>query len=319
MRLTCLTVLAIFALSCGGDPEPRSSAPAPRPSSANTGNRAPLVGNVRIVPAEPAVGEPVSLSIKVQDPDGDRVTIVAEWFHNGRPFQKGPRTQLETVGFARGDQISVVAYVSDGTEEVVARGPTVRLVNQPPRITSLRVLPEGAGTADDLTVVVQAVDGDGDPYSFEYRWKVNGKELPGAHEPTLAKGTVKRGDEVQVSVLATDAYGDGDWVDAPLLRIANAAPEIVSEPSQALVSGGRYKYAIKAVDPDGDRPLRYQLLEAPEGMTIDLLSGVIAWKVPADAGGSYTVELVVADPHGLETHQRYAIELRWETDPANTR
>jgi hypothetical protein len=203
-------------------------------------------------------------------------------------------------------------------EAATAQTDPVTLVNQPPQVTRIQILPERPHAGNDLTAIAAGGDGDRDEFEFSYQWYVNGRRLSDSTEPTLEKGRFKRGDKVQVEVTARDSYDSGQAVRSTALKIPNGAPKITSDPEQATVSGGRYKYVLKAEDPDRDRPLRYQLVDGPKDMSVDLLSGAVTWRVPKRAGGDYPVELSVADPLGGESRQSYTIELHWETEPAGT-
>ncbi len=64
--------------------------------------------------------------------------------------------------------------------------------------------------------------------------------------------------------------------------------------------------------------VRYTLVDGPKGMAVDLLSGVVSWRVPQRAKGKYPIEVAVADPLGAETRQSFTVELHWETTPADS-
>ncbi len=317
MRLIRVGLLAALLGACGSDPEPNSGAAAPQARVAPEGNREPVIRSMRIVPAAPTVGDPLALNLKAIDPDGDKLDTQIEWFRNGRSFQSGDAATLDTRGFVRGDQIYAVARVSDGVLAITERTPMVEITNQPPRVTRIQLAPENPNAGTDLTAVAEVIDNDGDSFELGYEWLVNDAPV-GVSGATLPAKHFKRGDVVMVRVSATDSYGDAEPTPSVPLTIPNGAPKITSNPSEATVGAGRYRYVIKAEDPDADRPLRYTLAEGPEGMTVDLLSGVISWKVPASAGGSYPVEVAVADPQGSATHQRYDLELSWSSTPADT-
>ena len=317
MRLIRVVLLAALVGACGSDPEPKAGAARPQARVAPENNREPVIRSMRIVPGAPTVGDPLALSLKAIDPDGDALEAQIEWFRNGRSFQSGDATTLDTRGFVRGDQIYAVVRVSDGELSITERTPMIEIVNQPPRVTRIQLAPENPNAGTDLTAVADAIDNDGDEFELSYEWFVNDDPV-GASGATLAAKHFKRGDVVMVEVSATDPYGDAEPTRSVPLTIPNGPPEITSNPSEATVGAGRYRYVIKAEDPDGDRPLRYTLAEGPDGMDVDLLSGVISWKVPASAGGSYPVEVAVSDPQGSATHQRYDLELSWSSTPANT-
>lgn len=316
MRAIGLALLTLLALACGGDPAPKPTASERPTASAADENRPPEIQSIQILPSEPSSGDILTLRLKTWDPDGDRLGLTVEWYRNGQSLQRGGDAVLSGEGFRRGDRIEADVLVSDGEHEVAARAPAVRITNQTPRITSVRILPDAPDAGTDLTAIAEASDVDGDSFELEYRWFNNGEPIPG-NGASLPAGSFKRGDEVRVAVTASDPYGEGDTLKSGPLRVPNAAPEITSNPADATVGAGRYKYVIRAEDPDRDRPLRYSLVEGPDGMNLDLLSGVITWRVPESAGGSYPVEFVVKDPLGAEARQRYTIELHWETAPAD--
>jgi hypothetical protein len=143
---------------------------------------------------------------------------------------------------------------------------------------------------------------------------VNGKQIENGGQATLEPGRVKRGDQLRVSVSAKDEDAGPAFVSEPI-SIANARPRIVSKPSQEIQGEDRYEYKIAAEDPDGDRPLRYSLVRGPDGMNVDLVSGVVEWTVPPEADGKFEIEVAVHDPQGGEARQSYALEFHWESVP----
>ena len=315
MRVLALAAMAALTLSCGADPEPGEGAPA-QPGTTRPGNRPPVIGSVKLVPPQPTSGDTITLDIKTMDPDNDAITLHVEFFRNGNRVQSSDQVSLSTFGFPLGDRIHASVTATDGEAETAATTEPVMIVNQHPRVSSMRLVPEKPQTGVDLTVLAEAQDVDGDEFELRYEWTVNGKVLDN-NGPVLEKSEFKRGDEVQVSVYARDAGGEGQPMRSTLFKIPNGAPDITSDPSQATVGSRRYRYVIKGVDPDGDRPLRYTLVEGPDGMTVDLLSGLLSWRVPEGAAGGFRVTVGVSDPLGAETQQSFSFDLHWETAPAN--
>jgi hypothetical protein len=151
---------------------------------------------------------------------------------------------------------------------------------------------------------------------ISYDWPGNGRELENQVESVLDPEHFRRGDEIRVEVAAFDGIERGHFVSSATTVIQNSAPIISSEPSYELAGSGRYQYAVQAEDPDGDRPLRYEIITGPEGMRIDVVTGVVTWEVPENASGSFDIELSVTDSHGGKTLQRYALDISWEEPPA---
>lgn len=315
IRVLCLLV-ALCVAACGGE-EPAPSKPAKSKPAQTSGNGAPVISSVRFVPDSPGVGDVLSLAIRTIDPDGDRLEIEVDWYRNGSVEQSGRQTRLDTAGFKPGDRVWAELWVSDGEEEVTHTTHTLTIENQAPQVLAVRVVPERATGADVLMVEARAIDRDDDPYELRYRWYINGQRVAGATGASLEPGRARRGDAVQAEVSASGAAGEGAWVRSPAVDIRNSPPLITSRPSEGTVAGGRYSYQLKAEDPDGDRPLRYELVAGPTGLKVDLVSGVVSWQVPDGEGGSFPVRVSVSDPQGAVTEQDYTLTLSWEAEPAS--
>jgi hypothetical protein len=196
--------------------------------------------------------------------------------------------------------------------------PSVVVHNRPPRMAALDLAPANPTGADNLMAVARAIDPEEDEVRFEYRWFKNGEPLENASEPVLSSDLLRRGDIVRVEVRPfDDEESSGSWTSSAPVTIRNAPPMITSKPRYQIDQPGRYTYAVEAKDPDGDLPLRFELIEGPNNARLDVVSGELDWAVPGDAHGSYPIEVAVHDPHGASARQRYTIDLRWEDAPAN--
>jgi hypothetical protein len=122
---------------------------------------------------------------------------------------------------------------------------------------------------------------------------------------------------VVVQVRATDGSNPSPWVASAPLTLANAAPKITTQPDYTLTGSAQYSYEVAAKDPDGDRPLKYELVQGPPGMVVDIVNGRVTWRVPATAKGVYPIELAVSDPYGGKTTQSYSLSVGWNDVPAN--
>lgn len=101
-------------------------------------------------------------------------------------------------------------------------------------------------------------------------------------------------------MLTTEIYVNGTPI--------NHAPVITSKPEIEAVGGVRYKYQLKAYDPDGD-VLTYSLIEAPCGMKISSTTGLIEWTPSeARAGKKYNVRIKVSDGQA-SAEQSYELEV----------
>jgi hypothetical protein len=309
MRAQPWFAAVLVVASCGGESAP-AEAPAESPGEPAS-NQAPQVDAAQITPAAPSVGDELTVESSVTDPEGDPVRVRVEWFVN-RELQPGTGASLETDELQRGDEVYAVVRASDGNLEGVGQTAHVYLGNSPPRVTALTVRPERPDASQTLVAEVAVEDRDGDAAEVHFEWIVNGKPIAGATSATLEPGHVKRGDRLRVIVRPTDS-DPGEAFESPEILVANARPQIVSKPVFELAGDDRYEYQISATDPDGDRPLRYALVSGPDGMQVDLVSGLVEWSVPSDAEGKFPIEIAVRDSHGAESRQSYALEFRLET------
>jgi hypothetical protein len=87
----------------------------------------------------------------------------------------------------------------------------------------------------------------------------------------------------------------------------NVAPHIMTAAITGAVLQGLYLYDVDAADSGVLEVLRYSLTEAPVGMEIDAVSGVIQW-IPSELG-SYPVTVRVTDLSGATDTQSYLVEV----------
>lgn len=96
------------------------------------------------------------------------------------------------------------------------------------------------------------------------------------------------------------------FIEHTHIMAANTVPKIRSSPLTITAEGHKYIYQVRAEDLDGDE-LRYSLLKAPEGMTIDSETGLISWTPTAIQAGSYEIIVRVTDSQGGEDIQPYTL------------
>ncbi len=314
--------LAVLLLACGGGEEPAAeSSGTVQPMAkreASAGNRPPEVVSVALRPNPPGAGQPVKAVVEVEDPDGDRVTLGFVWLLNGEVApSSGPMLMLPHA--LKGDTLELRVTASDGREETTEEL-SVQIGNRAPRLKGLEIDPGVRITSGGpLSVTPMAEDPDGDVIEFEYTWWVNERRIE-EEGPTLDTNRLKRGDRVQVRVVATDGEDESEAIVSQEIEVINAAPRIVSMPSPT-GADGVFHYPVEVEDVDGGRGLRFQLEESPPGMSIDRLSGLILWTPREDQAGSFPVLVVVEDPQGGRGTQRFEVtvgveEVAPESPPA---
>lgn len=83
-------------------------------------------------------------------------------------------------------------------------------------------------------------------------------------------------------------------------------PTIISRPSRYADWNTPYTYQVQVTDPDNDTHT-YELLRAPEGMTIDPATGLISWTPAGSQSGWYSVEVRVDDGRCGEATQAFSV------------
>jgi hypothetical protein len=311
-----LGALLALALGCG-DGEPASGPSGPPLAAeprASEGNRPPEIASVRLEPVDPQPGDLVRARVRAGDPDGDALELGFSWSLDGRRLPvDGPEVDLDG---ARRDQVLHVRVVaSDGQAESAAAVEEVRVANRRPELLGLRMEPASeVARGEPVAVWPEARDPDDDPIDFDYQWTVNDDPVDETGA-SFATNDLRRGDRIQVRVVARDGDSRSHAVESAVVRVANAPPQIVSRPDAAWVDG-TFRYRVEARDPDGDRNLRFRLLEAPEGMRIDPVLGELTWKPEPDQAGVHVVDLAVEDPQGATVAQRFELTVRTSQDEA---
>ena len=108
---------------------------------------------------------------------------------------------------------------------------------------------------------------------------------------------------------ASDGANWTDPVRTAVVTVGSGHPEITSTPP-GLREDGVFHYQVTAVDPDGDKRLRYKVEKGPDGMVIDDITGELIWRPKSSEPGVHPVIVVVRDSSGLETKQSFSVTIQ---------
>jgi hypothetical protein len=304
---------ALGGLACGGADDAAPAAAARRPFGAAapeetaSQNRAPLVSHVGFTSRAPTPGVPLEARFEASDPDGGALTLEIEWLLNGRVVQKGDRRSWTPGVLDEGDRIELRVRASDG-QLTGAGSASLRMGNRSPEIANVVLDPASAARGDTLRATPVATDADGDELEFEYEWLVNDEIVRGVEGGQLDLADASRGDRVRVRVRASDASGNEARAESQEITLVNAAPKLEKFDGFETAEGG-FSKQMKAIDPDGDRGLRFVLAEGPRGMTIDPLDGLLTWRPEPGTAGKFPVQVEVTDPQGASSALRFELTL----------
>jgi hypothetical protein len=307
-------IAAAFAIACGSDDAGKAQRAAMGQSEHDGENVPPVVRSVRIQPAEPAAGQRVRAIVSVRDPEGDPVTLDYAWAIDGEVVSDDAEIELSDV--RKGATVSVIVTAHDPEAAADPMTAEVRVIDQAPVISGLAITPpETVAPGERIVVTSEGRDPDGDSVTFDYEWTVNGERRDEVGN-TLATDGLRQGDEIVVKVWANDGNNQSQPLKSSPIVVGSAHPEIVSNPP-GFNDQGAFVYDIRAIDPDGDRSLRYRLDEGPEGMKVDEVLGELVWRPRFDQEGIHAVAIVVRDSTGLETTQSFEVTVRGAAPPAS--
>ena len=165
-------------------------------------------------------------------------------------------------------------------------------LNSAPVITS--VAPTTASEGAAYSYAVAATDADGDPLSYSLI------VAPAGMTVDASTGNIRWTPGYDQAGIHTVTVHVSDGIDAVTqtysVTVANTnRPPVITSSAPVTASEGKpYSYTVTATDADGD-VLAYSLVTAPEGMTINSSTGVIAWTPTYRQAGSYNITVQVSD------------------------
>ncbi|MCC9602193.1 FG-GAP-like repeat-containing protein [Stieleria sp. JC731] len=206
--------------------------------------------------------------------------------------------------------LTFIAVMADGNEVKVDVSISVvgSLVNSAPVIDSTPIV--AAVVDQQYAYDIVAIDSDRDPLSFALLQSPAGMSI----DPL--RGTIRwtpaddQLGEAEVIVRLADTFGAEITQTFTVTARRFGGPPILSSvpPTEAAV-GLAYFYSVQADDAERD-PLRYRLLDGPDGMTISEGSGEIVWTPAVNQTGLQTVVIEVADGVGGAATQAFPILVR---------
>jgi YD repeat-containing protein len=262
------------------------------------------------------VGLTYAYDLRGSDPDQDPLA----WSLDEAPTGMSIDSLLGTVRWnPTVDQLGtqrIVVRVIDGQGGFATQTYTVnvRAVNVPPNITSTP--PTTASVDGPYDYPVRAIDPENDPLTFSLTTAPAGMTI------NVDTGLIQWGPDAtqlgshNVTIRVVDGQG-GVATQSYTVEVSQAgvnhAPVITSTPPFAATIGSVYQYHVTAADADGD-PLTFELLDMPDGMTIDPTTGVITWTPGASQIGLHTVVVAAIDGQSGGT-QTYAIDVQLANSP----
>ena len=206
-------------------------------------NNVPSQPVLAIGPTQPTANDGLTATI-VQDsidPEGEEVSLTWKWTKDGSVVDGITGPEVDASETSAGEEWTVYAIPSDGTQEGLAGTASVRVttpsgtedpedeVNVAPSAPIITIAPAHPKTAEDLTVttVQESVDPNGDTVEIQYKWVRDGVIVEGEESDGVSSAITASGEEWTVYAIPSDGALIGS-AGMATVSIQNTAPEAVS-------------------------------------------------------------------------------------------
>jgi len=252
-------------------------------------NSPPAFTSVPVI--EPHAGRTYAYEAQATDPDGDPLTyaILA-----GPQFMTVDPTTGQVNWLPAESDLGVhpvILQVEDGrggrAEQRYFLAVTETPPNRPPYFVSVPVTEAQFG--QDYVYDARVIDPDLDSLTYSLVQHPEGMSIDSTSGVVRWEPSMFPIRDHHVTVQVVDGCG-GLAEQIFAIRVnpdpQNQSPVFVSVPPTSIAVRddqpvGQFRYEAIAIDPDGD-PIRYELLDGPDGMTIDAATGLVSWDVPPD-------------------------------------
>lgn len=196
---------------------------------------------------------------------------------------------------------------------VEAGGAVEPPVNQPPVLDPIadKIIDEGQ------TITLQAVgsDPDGDVLTYTSGVLPDGATFDQNNQIFSWTPTYDQAGTYTLGFTVSDPSGLSSSADVSIIvNNVNRSPVLSSSPVTAAEEGVPYTYQVTAEDEDQDDSLSFELIKGPNGMAIDLTSGLITWTPAEIHVGLHEITVQASDGNGGTDTQTYSLSVAATVD-----
>lgn len=192
----------------------------------------------------------------------DEVAYDVAWFRDGEEIEAlADETTVPASQVSRGQEWRAVVTPIDRKARIgFAAEAALTIGNATPVIGGVSLSPTSPTRGDTLVATVTgADDADQDVLEFTYEWTANGvvirsETLSGLEASLPGDPYMGRGDEITVTVTASDGIEDGESVTSETVTVANAPPTFSSLliTPDPLYTNTPAVWTVEVLDLDGD-------------------------------------------------------------------
>lgn len=240
---------------------------------------------VENMPAEVHRGEKISPAVKVADPEGDRVSLVAELPDASTlASERGVSFSIQELGT---HQVNFTARDEYGA--TCTTNMTIDVKNRPPSLANIEKQIV-AHPKEEVRIVPLVTDADGDEVSVKA--ETEGQHL--SHAPEGFSVSFEHPGDHTVRIVAKDEHG-GATEATTIISVKNRPPVIsMSDGSKKFTRNQIIRIVESIKDPDGDEFTATMTISGQEYMVSP--SGETT--APAPKIGSYPVRILAKDSRG---------------------
>lgn len=265
-----------------------------------------------VISAQDAEGDEITFSLGTGAPSGlsiNRTTGLLQWTPALSDISETPY-EITVIAADRYGLTDSKTYSVKVVETLPNENP---VITSSPRTRTRLDLP--------YAYIVEAQDPNGDPITYSVAL-AGGAPLPGDMAIsengvlTWTPGAENLG-ENRIVVTVSDGRGGVAAQEFTLEVVAdidNTAPQIISNPPLVAMSGRTYIYSAIARDAENDAVF-WELVSAPQGMSVNVLTGEIVWLPTGEQRGEHRIVLQAKDVYGAASTQAYTLVVRSQNRP----
>lgn len=149
-----------------------------------------------------------------------------------------------------------------------------------PQLTQVVIEPAEAYSVDSIRAMA-VLKKPVNHITYQYQWYVNGESIPQVDMNILESKYFRKGDKIHCEVVAKAGQYESDKVASPAIQIKNSKPVIQLKGVESFKVPGLFQYQINATDPDGDALVYRLVAPLDRGITVNSVSGLLEWNIPA--------------------------------------
>lgn len=229
-----------------------------------------------------------------------------QWRKNGSDIAGANASNLSLPNVQDGDAGTYTVVVSNAAGSATGGGAVLTVIT-PPTITT-----QPAAQSAPLGSNVSFSVGAGGTSPFNYQWKKDGSDIPGANSDALSLSNVQDADAATYAVVVSNAAGAAASSGAALTVVTPPSISIQPEP-QTVNAGATANFFVSA---NGTAPLGYQWRKNGSDIAGANASSLSVAGVQDGDAGTYTV--VISNAAGSATSEGVALTVTHVVPPTIT-